>query len=122
MPKIKTTPRSQHQKCTWCPYKTLDTDDLKEQLVECGMRAIHKRYTCTEVGCSYISNKVSNVKRHKKVHTKKAPTKVVSSDIRKRVETGTQASALTTVKRTVTTKTTYEENGRQVEIIEGNAF
>ncbi|VDI48461.1 Hypothetical predicted protein [Mytilus galloprovincialis] len=34
MPKIKTTHRSQHQKC---PYKTLDTDDLKEHLVECDM-------------------------------------------------------------------------------------
>ncbi|VDI18229.1 Hypothetical predicted protein [Mytilus galloprovincialis] len=46
----------------------------------------------------------------------RAPTKVVNSD--KGVEIGTQASALTTVRRTVTTKTTYEENGRNVEIIE----
>ncbi|XP_071142595.1 uncharacterized protein [Mytilus edulis] len=48
-------------------------DDLKEHLVECGMSAMNKRYTCTEVGCSYMSNKVSNVKRHKKVHVKDEP-------------------------------------------------
>ncbi|CAC5405570.1 unnamed protein product [Mytilus coruscus] len=76
IPKIKTTPRSktQHQKCPWCPFKTLDTNELKEHLIKCGMDAISKRYTCT------VSNKVSNVKRHKKVHNK-TESKVFNSDI-----------------------------------------
>lgn len=46
------------------------------------MNAIDKRYTCTEASCSYISNKLSNVKRHKKVHTKHQPkSKVIIADI-----------------------------------------
>lgn len=59
-----------------------DTDDLKDHLVECGMSAINKRYTCTEMGWSYINNKVSNVKRHKKVRVKDEPkSKVIIPNI-----------------------------------------
>ncbi|CAG2251941.1 unnamed protein product [Mytilus edulis] len=206
MPKIKTTHRSQHQKC---PYKTLDTDDLKEHLVDIDKK-VHVKdepkgkviipdidlssdtdeclrkdpgqiigpiSTGEETNSDENNNedetnkndtkieanqKVEEAIKHDKVgqiiegmkqagrvavqennkevksstivredveveayklspkdlrHViPRAPTKVVNSD--KGVEIGTQASALTTVRRTVTTKTTYEENGRNVEIIE----
>lgn len=68
-------------------------------------------------GCFIFRKPWSESKKFKTYHAK-SPTKVISSDLRKSVETGTQATSLTTVRGTVTTKTIFEENGRQVEIIE----
>ncbi|KAK3082825.1 hypothetical protein FSP39_006450 [Pinctada imbricata] len=78
MPLIKTTPRKE-MKCPMCPFKAFDLEQMKEHIAACGMKNLEKLYSCSEVNCTYNTNKLSNLTRHKKKHMK-SQSKTQQSD------------------------------------------
>ena len=74
MPLTKTTHRK--NKCPMCPFKTVDFEELKTHISECGLRQIEKRLHCEE--CNYNTNKNANLVRNKKRHSQESQSQVNS--------------------------------------------
>ena len=65
MVNTKITPRKD-PKCPMCPYRTSDPEAMRAHLVTCGLDKMEKRLSCED--CSYVTEKQSNLTRHKKAH------------------------------------------------------
>lgn len=75
-PNTKTTTKKEF-KCPMCPVKTYNLGAMKEHLASCGLQKMEKRYTCTAGTCTYRTNRLANLNRHRKRHDE---TKAKESD------------------------------------------
>ena len=50
------------QKCPMCPFRTADSEVMRDHLVQCGLRKMEKALKCNE--CEYVTDKSGNLSRH----------------------------------------------------------
>ena len=103
MPQTKLTPRKEH-KCPMCTFKSFDMGEITKHITECGLRQMEKKYPCDRAECSFTTNKLGNLNRHRKRHLEldqqKASTSCSLSNAspsKKRKETILTESALSSV-------------------------
>ena len=61
-----------------CPFKSYDLEQMKEDLVKCGIDPIEKKFECKYENCNYARNKKANLKRHAKRYAKKSEDTVMN--------------------------------------------
>ena len=67
MPQTKLTPRKEH-KCPMCKFKSFDMVEITRHITDCGLKQMEKKYFCAQSNCSFSTNKLGNLNRHKKRH------------------------------------------------------
>ncbi|XP_056001584.1 uncharacterized protein LOC125656620 [Ostrea edulis] len=79
MPQTKLTPRKEH-KCPMCRFRSFDMVEITKHITECGLKQMdQKKYLCDRVECSFSTNKLWNLNRHKKRNFDLEQQKVTTS-------------------------------------------